>query len=1337
MTHFFKTLLLVLVCAFTSYGQMPEKPKIIKTDHTNTDWFQEIQKERPNLDKAQTLYDAFFTIHPYEKSVQRNIAIRWFNTNTSNKNSDGFVDKIDVPVQEVASFMKQNTPKNAARNARVAASPYPAWNDMTGTWRMIGPYHGKDKDCANTTYMSGGYNDRVYINPYNTQNLFAGQSYGGLWVSKDRGTTWKMTDGEFPNGKNTYANRDVYYGDIKASKMNADLIFAGTEAGLLKSINGGDNWALVPDLNYVNRPAERAYFVAPSNHDANMILASYGRKIYRSTDGGVNWAVVFDNSAGGTNYTQSQHTTTGVLDRKYNFAGITFHPTKDNVAYLAARGSGNVLNIYRSVDYGQNWTLFINTNRTEPFKMEVSAAAPNRIYLFELFPDLNLAQTRDGIIKYDTSGVKVQSLKYPVIGHLLDDCTVSPTDSSVLYLGGYASGEVHKSTNGGLTFFTNNPGFTNCKNYVHPDVRCISTVGNLVLISCDGGNYISTDGTTTIRSTGEWISGIDLWGFSSGFKGDIVATGDDHGPTEVRWFDGDNGWEHDGGADSKDVTINPAQPRWIYAADIYRKYRMITKENAYDKYFPVIDATFKYLAIHPNIYGRAYPIKNQYLMQSNDNMATVIDTLYTFPENITRVKIPLKNSSIFYVLTNNKDIYKSTDSGVTFNKITPSAAVTVNRTNISDIEVSNDGSVIWLSYGQIQNVCKVVKSTNGGATWANYSTGLPSPTASNITMQRGTDGGVYVSTDGGGVWYRDNTMNAWALLGVGLPMMGYVRSAYVVPDKKAYRMGTSRGAFEHPLPLDTRADALISVDKTTTTTCNKDTLYFRDYSAYQGTVGTQYQWVFAGGVPAVSTLENPKVIYPNVGTFNVSLTVTDAAGNVSNQVLNNFITVTNYNCGVDSLRGDAMKITAQSSYMDAKPALNNTNNYTMMAWVKIDRTAPNDYDGILSLKSSTGNVHLNTKAWVGDSTQLGYHHPNGEWWYNSGLFLRPNTWTHIALVVEPTKISVLKDGIRAIHTGRIVAPATFSMFRVGTMIGAETYRNFIGEIDEVAVYNRALTDLEVRNMMHLTKNNPNFPTQTDAALVAYYQFNKEVNFVYDRVGTNDGSLAGNSSRITSTAPISGGNFQAVNSALTNGLNSFNTVGLSINLPNSGTKPAVPLTIYRLNEKPYPVSDSLFKHYWIWRNWTTQKTFTPSDSMIFKAVTVNSSDMNNPSNYGLSMRPVQSYSNDWIVANIKASIAMTSANGTVSFPTNSMNTFGQLILSRKPNPCPPNKIINVPLQIKINKIQTLGFLQMQGNVLIDLNKKIELSAGNYIQLLPNFEATKGAIFKADIGGCDSR
>ncbi|MFO0495150.1 MAG: PKD domain-containing protein, partial [Flavobacteriia bacterium] len=54
---------------------------------------------------------------------------------------------------------------------------------------------------------------------------------------------------------------------------------------------------------------------------------------------------------------------------------------------------------------------------------------------------------------------------------------------------------------------------------------------------------------------------------------------------------------------------------------------------------------------------------------------------------------------------------------------------------------------------------------------------------------------------------------------------------------------------------------------------------------------TSYSWAFSGGTPATSTDQNPSVVYNTAGTYNVSLTATNATGsNTSTQTA--FITVT-------------------------------------------------------------------------------------------------------------------------------------------------------------------------------------------------------------------------------------------------------------------------------------------------------------------------------------------------------------------------------------------------------------------------------------------------------------
>jgi photosystem II stability/assembly factor-like uncharacterized protein len=845
--------------SFIAFSQQTALPSPIKkVDHSQTEWYVEMQAVRPNWYKVEQLQRAYFQEHPYERSVQRRQCERWLHTMRPLLDTEGYV-------QPVINAEQDFIPKKPMLSTRSAG------NDMVGTWRMIGP-NQEEKSCngAGSTPMPGGFCDRVYINPYNTNNLFSGQSYGGLWVSKDMGATWKLTDAEFPNGTNQYANRDYYYGEIEANKLNSNLVYSATEAGLLKSTNGGDNWTLCPQLNRTADANNRPYFIAQALNDQTTILSTFGRKLFRSTDAGQTWTMVFDNTNGGANRTgTNQHTAQvfGIYDRTYNFWGLCNHPTNNNVFYLGVKNSANEVLIYKSTDKGATFSLLLNVNQkigkapVAAIQMKTIAASPNKIFVYGLF-------NKESIYKFDESGSLLTTVPNPLDYYEAFD--INWLDENKVYNSYYSLDYVSKSTNGGVSF-TDVKG--NCNVNIHADPRDISAVGDMILVGTDGGIYLSKDGGATFPSVGDDISAIDLWGFSSAFKSDIVLVGCDHGPNMLRTADTLRAWKRLLGADAAASTINPANENLMYLDWGYGKSKGELQPNGNLSLSGTTDIEFHKLEFNPLVWNTSYGIKGNQVFISTDNTTT--NTLLSdFGSKVNQFKVALKDTNTMYVLLKNQILRKSVDGGKTWTDMTPSVSASKNQTSIAYIELGKTPQEIWVAYGGKQNVCKLLKSTNGGTSWTDVTGNLSTAPIMEIAYQRGTEGGLYVAMQGtGGVWYRNNTLTEWKQLGQGLPTMGYVQQMYTVPAKNKFRMGSSRGAFEHELYENSKLDAHFSANSRLVF-CN-DKIQFRDFSAYSRTAGVRFQWTFTGGTPATSTAENPVVSYTNAaaGKYAVSLTM--------------------------------------------------------------------------------------------------------------------------------------------------------------------------------------------------------------------------------------------------------------------------------------------------------------------------------------------------------------------------------------------------------------------------------------------------------------------------------
>lgn len=1146
--------------------------KFEKVDHSSTNWWLEMNSPVPNVLAAERMFNEYFLTHK-EKSLEKKLFIRWLQEARLSMTPSGAYIPHQAGVEQVKPSSNDNN--------------LIAKNTTTGTWVAIGPNYAEQTTCGTSSSLTGGFCDRVYINPYNTQNLFAGYSYGGLWVSQDQGATWSLTDAEFANGTNTYANRDYYYGDIEASSINESVIFAATEAGLLKSTNGGLNWSMSPELNRIDNPGIRPYYLAMSKSDVNVLLVTFGREVYRSTDGGNSWELAFDNSAGGPNHTYtsqySNNGTFGIYQRTYNFFGLEQDHDDDNVFYLGLFNENNEPCIYKSTDSGASFDFLVNLNVATGTPLASSihfrtiAAEPDKFYVFGQFSDGN-------IYHFNEDGTLASQM---ILDSYVEAGDINWLDENSVYTGFYGASSVMKSTDGGANFTDMTSGYAGCPKYVHPDVRDIDVVGDLVLIGSDGGLAFSTDAMNTVESIGREISSVDLWGFSSSPHSDIVSAGCDHGPTKIRRFAGDNGWTSRGGGDAGQTSVNQSNDRWIY---FDHGYGIFKTELAEDNSFVSTEAiqpniSLHRVTFHPNFYQTAFGISGTKVEVSYNNFSS-FETFYDFGETVNRVLLAPTNTSVFYVLLSNNKIRKSIDGGATWSIVTPSTTASSGQSNIVDIAVGDDPNHLWAAYGNWQNEAKILQSTDGGVTWNNItSTNLPTTPVSQIVFQRGTDGGVYLAFAGqSGVFYKNNNMTEFEALGSGLPMLGYIRNIYAVPAKGKYRMGSSRGAWEHDLYEESTnpiADFSVSSNKSK---CELTPIDFFQNCVHSSGNAT-YEWTFEGGNPTTSTDPNPSVTYANIGSYDVTLTLTDEFGNSNTKVMEDFIEVVTSVCGADDKAGKLIDLPVGGTN---RPALSNVpitgNEFTITAWVKLHELQ-NSFAQIVSTNAPNtrfglGFAFMNYNA----NSNLIFTSSDINYWETSNINLEVDQWHYLAITYAPTEVKIYLDGQEPwVKTGNFQA-VDFSQapFYINNDIHNQG-GNFHGQIDELAFYNYALTQEEVREKRHLIKD----PT-TENGLVTYYQMNQydfDESALYEVIGGHQATVL-NTLIDNSPIPIATGEVSRIEN-VGNGIYDFVGTDVVIEIPQNTIAPNGEVVVTRLDSAPNMISSSIpviTPQYWVVNNY---------------------------------------------------------------------------------------------------------------------------------------------------------
>lgn len=638
-------------------------------------------------------------------------------------------------------------------------------NPFSAAWTQEGPTN------------IGGRIVCLAVHPTNSNIIFAGSVYGGIFKSTDGGNNWRPVFD---------STAYLSIGCITIDKTNPDIMYAGTGDpstaftaftgnGIYKSTNGGETWnylglaqtgvvakiAIHPTNNQIVFAATMGFLMRRDNN----------KGLYKSIDGGVTWNSVL--------YVDNE---TGAMD-------VVIHPSNPQIMYATTMRRirtnkesivyGNTTGLYKSIDGGNTWGELTSGLPPKPWckvTVELHPTQTNSLFASVVNQQLQL----EGIYKSVNSGSSFQPLNITTIdtnalggfGWYFSEVRVNPFNANHIFLQGV---DLWESLDGGNSWDYGAPEWY--KYIVHADKHNLQFLSaSAYLLATDGGVYKTTNTGTTWNKLSNfpitqfyhvkvnpWEPGVYYGGAQDQgtSKGNALSMN-----TWQRVLGGDGFRPEFSNTDQSIMWASTQNGKIYYSTENGINFSLAT--NGVD------DADRKnwdspYLLSKHN--KSAY-LGTQYVYLADD---------YSFPFFL-KISPDLTDGNIFgaafhtisalkqheakaqniYAGTSDGNVWRSTDWGGAWQNITttlPDRYVTNFATSFLD---SNLVYVTHSGYRSDENIPHIHRSKNNGTTWENISGNLPSFAINDVLsfskndsiLAVATDGGVYITTDAATSWTR-------------------------------------------------------------------------------------------------------------------------------------------------------------------------------------------------------------------------------------------------------------------------------------------------------------------------------------------------------------------------------------------------------------------------------------------------------------------------------------------------------------------------------------------------------------------------------------------------------
>jgi photosystem II stability/assembly factor-like uncharacterized protein len=596
-------------------------------------------------------------------------------------------------------------------------------------------------------------------------------------------------------GVNTWTNAGPEGGNMTvlvADPRTVDVVYSGTFGrGLFKSTTGASVWAPIPLSGVISALAIDP--VTPA-----VLYAGGNAGLSKSTNGGISWARtgtglptfvtalavdpkvattvyagtgccsgptgVFKSTDAGATWSSSLSTET--------IGGIAIDPQTPSTVYAATGGGPTSgAGIFKTTNGGVTWSS-ANTGltRSNILVVAIDPQTPSILYA---------GANPGGVFKSTNGGASWSPMNVGLGSLTVFALVIDPQTPTTLYAGTDGSVSVFKSTNGGASWSPSSSGLPVAfpANLVRDLAMDARTPTTLYAATDGGGVFKTTDGGLHWTATNTSLRAIPIGGPLQGqFAGHplvldprtpsiLYASTDGNGVFKstnggASWFSANIGLP----AVNLTLAIDPLTPTTLYAGTPNNagggRASVFKSTDGGVHWTPTsLGSVFVYdLAIDPETPSTVYAGTEAGTFKTTNGGITWSALSAGPPDCVKAVAIDPKTPSTIYAGTDclGHGVFKSTDAGTTW----------------SPSDMGLPGIVVFLAidpqtpstlYAHTSGA--VFKSTDGGATWTRSETGLPSDRITAVavvpetplTLYAGTfQSGVFKSTNGGASWTGSN-----------------------------------------------------------------------------------------------------------------------------------------------------------------------------------------------------------------------------------------------------------------------------------------------------------------------------------------------------------------------------------------------------------------------------------------------------------------------------------------------------------------------------------------------------------------------------------------------------